>query len=152
MSASAPAHGFVAPVCDEDALPFYRFAREGRLCLPRCADTGRWIFPPRPLSPFGPAHTRRAPVWEEVSGRGAIWSFVVPHPPLLPAFAERLPLVVALVALEEDATVRLAGTLVGPGGAPLAEADVAGVRIGAPVRVAFERMDDEWTLPRWELA
>mgnify|MGYP002624739679 CR=1 FL=1 len=149
MSASNPPSGPVLPVCDEDALPFYVFARERKLCVQRCPDSGRWIFPPRPVSPYG-AH--RAPVWETVSGRGTIWSFVVPHPPMLPYFAERAPFNVVLVALDEDPTVRLAGNVVEGDDGALRPVPTERLRIGAPVRVVFDRLDDEWTLPRWVLA
>jgi hypothetical protein len=86
-----------------------------------------------------------------VSGRGTIWSFAVPHPPLLPWYAERAPYVVAAVALEEDPAVRLVGAVVARPGAAPGALDPAAVRIGAPVRVAFERVSDEVALPRWVL-
>lgn len=149
MSAGRAPAGFPAPVCDEDALPFYEHTRERRLCIQRCPDTKRWIFPPRPLSPYG---EHRAPVWEQVSGRGTIWSFVVPHAPLLPYFAERAPFNVVVVALEEDPTIRLTGNLVAREGGALGEVDPATIEIGARVQVVFDRIDDAWTLPRWVLA
>ena len=50
--------------------------------------------------------------WEVTSGRGRIWSFIVPHPPLLPAFAEVAPYNAIIVELEEDPLIRFAGNLV----------------------------------------
>jgi len=149
VTASSPPTGPVVPVCDEDTLPFYEATRRGELRIQRCRDTGRWIFPPRPLSPFG---THQEPEWAEVSGRGTIWSYVVPHPPLLPAFAEIAPFNVILVALDEDPTIRLTGNLVAREGGALNEVDPATIEIGAAVRVVFDAIDDEWTLPRWVLA
>ena len=56
--------------------------------------------------------------WIPMSGRATVWSFVVPHPPLLPAFAELAPYNVVVVALDEDPNLRLVGNLVAsPGGA-----------------------------------
>jgi uncharacterized OB-fold protein len=69
------------PAIDADAAPFFEGCREGVLRMQQCAETGRLIFPPRPMSPWAPHAT---PVWTAVSGRGTIWSFAVPHPPLLP--------------------------------------------------------------------
>jgi uncharacterized OB-fold protein len=137
------------PLIDEDAEPFFEGARRGELRLPRCRDSGRLIFPPRPLSPWG---RRREPEWVTVSGRGTIWSWVVPHPPLLSWFAARAPYNVILVALEEDASVRLVGNLVARPGGEIHEVDPAGIRIGAQVRVSFERVTDAIHLPRWVLA
>ena len=83
-----------------------------------------------------------------MSGRATVWSFVVTHPPLLPAYAELAPYVVVVVALDEDPTLRMVGNLVAAEGAPINSVDPATVRIGEPVRVVFEPVDDV-TLPRW---
>jgi len=149
MTASNPPTGPIVPVCDEDAQPFYEATRRGELRIQRCVDTGRWIFPPRPLSPFG---KHQAPEWARVSGRGTIWSFIVPHPPLLPYFAESAPFNVILVALDEDPTIRLTGNLLAREGGQLGDVDPATIEVGAAVRVVFDQIDDEWTLPRWVLA
>ena len=90
--------------------------------------------------------------WEALSGRGTIWSFVVPHPPLLPQFAELAPYNVIVVALDEDPTIRLVGNLVARAGGPIDEVDPAAIEIGAAVRVVFERVSDAIHLPRWVLA
>ena len=137
------------PELDDDSRPFFEAALRGELCIPRCSATGRLVFPPRALSPFAP----RAPLeWVTVSGRGTIWSFVVPHPPLLPWFAERAPYAVITVALDEDPRVRLVGNLVAREGGPIEEVDPATLRIGARVRVCFERVSEAIALPRWLLA
>jgi uncharacterized OB-fold protein len=149
MSASNPPAGPVLPVCDEDALPFYEATRRGELRIQRCVDTGRWVFPPRPLSPYG---GHRPLEWVAVSGRGTIWSFVVPHPPLLPAFAPFAPFNVIQVALDEDPTIRLTGNLLAREGGALDDIDPATIEIGAAVRVVFDPIDEDWTLPRWVLA
>jgi len=149
MTASTPPTDPILPVCDEDARPFYEATRTGVLKIQRCVDTRRWIFPPRPVSPWG-AH--RAPEWAEIEGKGTLWSFVVPHPPLLPYFAERAPYNVILVALDADPTIRLTGNLLREEGGSIGAFDAAQIEIGARVRVVFDRLDDEWTLPRWVLA
>jgi hypothetical protein len=136
------------PLLDEDSRPFYAAAARGELRVQRCTASGRLVFPPREFSPFAP----RAPLaWVPVSGRGAIWSFVVPHPPLLPGFAELAPYNVIAVALDEDPRVRLVGNLVAREGGSIAEVDPRTIRIGARVRVCFERLGDEIALPRWLL-
>jgi len=85
-------------------------------------------------------------------GRGTIWSFVVPHPPLLPQFAKVSPYNVIAVALEEDPTIRLVGNLVTAPGDPLETVDPASIEIGARVRVVFDPVTDEIHMPRWVLA
>ena len=134
------------PFIDDDSAPFWEGTRRGELRMQQCAETGRLIFPPRPMSPWG-QHTE--PTWTTVSGRGTIWSFAVPHPPLLPQFAELAPYNVILVALEEDPTIRMIGNLVAREGGPIDEIDPASIEIGTPVRAVFERVTDEITMPRW---
>ncbi len=134
------------PFVDPDALPFFEGALRGELRVQRCTATGRLLFPPRALSPFAP----RAPLeWVTVSGRGGVWSFVVPHPPLLPPFAALAPYNVIVVALDEDPALRLVGNLVARAGGPLNEVEPGSIRIGEPVRAVFERVADGVALPRW---
>lgn len=102
-------------------------------------------MPPRPMCP----RCRSLDVvWTPTSGRGTIWSFIVAHPPLLPAYAELAPYNVIVVALEEDPTIRFVGNLVASAGGPMNEIDPATIVIGDAVRVVFQRVDDV-TLPRW---
>lgn len=148
MSAPGPdaMDEWLLPPVDDLSRPFFEGALAGELRIPCCPETGRLFFPPRAASPFAP---HRAHGWKTVSGRGTIWSFVVAHPPLLPAWAERAPYLVVAVALDEEPTVRLVGNLVAePGGAigALGPDDVA---IGAPVRVVFEPLSPEIALARW---
>jgi uncharacterized OB-fold protein len=137
------------PPVDEDAAPFWEGARRGELRVQRCARTGRLFFPPRPTSPWAPHVT---PEWVAVSGRGVIWSFCAPHPPLLPPFDSLAPYVVLVVALEEDPRLRMVGNLVARPGGSIAEIAPSAVTIGASVRVLFEPESDEIHLPRWMLS
>jgi uncharacterized OB-fold protein len=86
--------------------------------------------------------------WEATSGRGRVWSFIVPHPPLLPAFAEYAPYNAIIVELEEDPLIRFAGNLVASADGDINEIDPATIEIGQPVRVVFHQIDDVF-LPRW---
>jgi uncharacterized OB-fold protein len=83
-----------------------------------------------------------------MSGRGTIWSFVVAHPPLLPAYAAIAPYNVVTVTLDEDPALRLVGNLVASPDGAINEVDPATIRIGEPVRVVFQKVEDVY-LPRW---
>lgn len=133
------------PIGEENAA-FWEGARAGELRVQRCVDTGRLIFPPRLRSPHG---ARREPEWVAVSGRGTIWSFAIPHPPLLPGFDTLAPYNVILVALEEDPTIRMVGNLVPQVGAPINALAPETIEIGAAVRVVFEPVDETIHMPRW---
>ena len=79
----------------------------------------------------------RAGLGPSVGSGGSIWSFVVPHPPLLPGFTELAPYNVVLVALDDDADIRMIGNLVVAPGRPPNEVDPASILIGEPVRAVF---------------
>ncbi len=136
------------PPLDPDAAPFWEGAKRGELRVQRCAETGRLIFPPRSMSPWAP---HSPPEWITLSGRGTIWSFVVPHPPLLPPYSKLAPYNVIVVALDEDPTIRLVGNLVARPGGAINEIDPHEIEIGAEVQVAFEPLSDDIALPRWVL-
>ena len=137
---------FLLPdVEDPDAAEFWAGCARGELLVQTCKSCGLRRMPPRPMCPRCRSLELR---WEAMSGRGAIWSFIVPHPPLLPAYQELAPYNVIVVALDEDPTIRFVGNLVtGPDG-QLNEVDPATITIGEPVRVVFQRVEDI-VLPRW---
>jgi hypothetical protein len=86
-----------------------------------------------------------------VSGEGTIWSFVVPHPPLLPEFTELAPYSVIIVSLAEDPRLRMVGNLVNEPGDRINAFDPDRIEIDARVRVVFEPVSESIHLPRWVL-
>ncbi|MEU5532863.1 OB-fold domain-containing protein [Streptomyces sp. NPDC020362] len=122
------------PVIDTDGAPFWEYAARGELRVQACADCGETRFPPRPCCPHCQSF---ASEWRPVPGRGRVWSYVVPHPPLLPDYAEQAPYNVVVVELEELPRIRLVGNLVSRAGAPLDSLDPQRIRIGARVQAVF---------------
>ncbi|WP_371653293.1 MULTISPECIES: Zn-ribbon domain-containing OB-fold protein [unclassified Streptomyces] len=143
----------LAPVTDDDGAPFWEYAARGELRVQACAapDCGRLRFPPRPCCPH--CHSFDSE-WRRMSGRGRIWSYVFPHPPLLPEYAAQAPYNAVVVELVEDPLIRLVGNVVAEPDAPLDSVAPERLRIGARVQVAFTRMSteaDSMTVPRWLL-
>ncbi|MFG3406185.1 Zn-ribbon domain-containing OB-fold protein [Streptomyces sp. NPDC048142] len=139
------------PVVDEDGAPFWEYAARGELRVQACASPGcgEPRFPPRPCCPHCGSFGSE---WRETSGRGRLWSYVIPHPPLLPAYAEQAPYNAVLVELADAPQIRLAGNVVASPDAPLNSVDPERLRIGAPVRAAFCPVGpDGFTLVRWLL-
>ena len=134
------------PEIDELTRPFWDGTLIGELRVQACGECGRLRFPPRPMCP---SCRSMASLWRAVSGRGSVWSFVVPHPPLLSGYSELAPYNVVVVALEEDSTIRMVGNLVAGEDAAINSVDPATIEIGSPVRVVFQRVSDEVALPRW---
>ena len=137
---------WLLPDTDEPtSAEFWAGAARGELLVQACASCGLRRMPPRPMC----SRCRSIEVrWEVTSGRGRIWSFIVPHPPLLPAFAEVAPYNAIIVELEEDPLIRFAGNLVTGADGEINEIDPATITIGEPVRVVFHQIDDVY-LPRW---
>ena len=125
----------IRPVVNQDTEFFWEGTRVGELRLQTCNACGELRHPPGPVCPSCHAMDRGHVV---ASGRGTIFSFLVHHAPQMPG--RELPVTIALVELEEG--VRFV-------------ADVRGnpedLAIGDPVVVGWDPVDDELTLPIWEV-
>jgi uncharacterized protein len=138
--------GFVLPDLDDnEGAGFWEGCAAGELRVQRCARC-EWIrHPPRPMCPQCQSTDRE---WVATSGRGTVWSYVVPHPPLLPAYSALAPYNVIVVALDDHPTVRVVGNLVSSPDGAINEIDPTTIRIGEAVRVTFASVDGV-TIPRW---
>ena len=112
---------------DPTTAPFWEGCARGELLVQACASCGLRRMPPRPMCPRCRSLETR---WEQTSGRGRIWSFIVPPPPLLPAFAEVAPYNAIIVELEEDPLIRFAGNLVASADGEINEIDPTTITIG----------------------
>jgi uncharacterized OB-fold protein len=144
VSAPGTLAAFPAPEPDADTQPFWDACRRRELVIQRCARCGAWLWQPRPVCSACQAPD---PVWTRVSGDGVVASWTVIRPPVLPAFAARVPFVILLVELAEG--VRLLGYLVDGDGRVLeTDGSAEAVRIG--MRVALRFHDQAGTmLPCW---
>lgn len=146
--------GILLPKSDDDSAPFWEATAKGELRIQKCTECGRLRFPPRPLCPRCQSFEHE---WALMSGKGTVWSWVKPHPPLLPAYAEVAPYNVIVVELDEDPAIRLVGNLVESDEGSLEALGVVdpdSVEIGEPVEVVFAEIDagegETVTLPRWK--
>ncbi|EPH44027.1 hypothetical protein STRAU_2890 [Streptomyces aurantiacus JA 4570] len=85
-----------------------------------------------------------------MTGKARIWSYAVPHPPLLPAYAALAPYNTALVELTDAPRIRLAGNVVAKAGAPPNSVPPDRLRIGARVQVVFADQAG-FVVPQWVL-
>ena len=140
---------FLLPRPDEDSAGFWDGCGAGELRVQTCSSCGRRRMPPRSMCPW--CRSRDAG-WVASSGRGQVWSFVVAHPPLLPAYAAEAPYNVIVVELEEDRSIRFVGNLVASPDGPIGEVDPSTITIGEPVEVCFSTPVDGIAMPRWTRA
>jgi uncharacterized protein len=109
--------------------PFWDGARRNELWLQRCEGCHGYLFYPRYLcTRCGSGKLR----WEQVSGRGTVFTYTVARRPTHPAFADRVPYVIAVVELEEGP--KLTTNIVG--------CEPVDVSIGLRVRATFEDAGD----------
>lgn len=127
------------PAITPEMRPFFAGAKRHELWIERCATCGVHRFPARAICS---ACLSTDAEWVRASGRGQIFSFNVMHQVYHPGFAAEVPYAVVVVQLAEGA--KMVSNLVG-----VAPSDV---RIGMPVRVVFDDITDEVTLPKFALA
>ncbi len=77
--------------------------------------------------------------WQPVSGFGRVKTWTVMRTAFLPGFADDIPYVVADIELDEQPGLRMA--------ARLRNVAAAEIRIGMPVQVAFDDVDDGVSIP-----
>jgi uncharacterized protein len=119
-----------APEITDHAAPFWAAAADGRLVVQRCTQCGQRQHYPRP---WCTNCLSEAVEFVESAGRGTIYTFTVVRRSPIPAFAARVPYVLAFVDLDEG--VRIVTNIV--------DCDPETVRIGQRVDARFEAIDDE---------
>lgn len=121
----------LAPAIGPDNEFFWNGLRKQKLLIQRCKGCGRLRNPPRPMCP-----NCRSLEWDtiESSGRGTVYSYVMPNEPKVPFFD--YPYIVALVELAEG--VRLVSNL--------CDIDPADVTVGMPVEACYQTFDNDLVL------
>ncbi|HVM96137.1 MAG TPA: Zn-ribbon domain-containing OB-fold protein [Candidatus Acidoferrales bacterium] len=125
------------PRPNEDSAPYWEAAQRGELRMQRCTGCSHVRFPPSLLCPrcLSPQHE-----WAKLSGRGTVYSWIVVHQSQHPAFNADVPYNVTIVELAEGPRLHT----------HIVECANDQIRIGMPVEVVFERINDEVTLPKFK--
>jgi uncharacterized protein len=116
-------------VKDPLTAEYFAGAARGELMITRCESCAAYVWYPQEDCPTCEGEL----TWVPVSGEGTLFSWAVVRRAFLPAFADAVPFVTALVAITEDPAVRLPTYLV--------DADPATLRADEPVRVAFRPLE-----------
>lgn len=122
------------PTINRDSDPYWASAREHALKLQRCQRCHKFRFYPSLSCHFCGSLDFD---WAPISGRGEVYTFTVVHRGPGSPFADLLPLVVAMVTLEEGPTM-----MTNIVGCPIED-----VAIGMPVEISYEDINDRITLP-----
>src|SRR5574341_47515 len=142
----------IVPDNDSEWKEFYAQARAHRLVVRTCTACGLLRYPPTHACPWC---AELGWTWQDVSGRGTIYSYEIVVHPIQPGFKELAPYPVVLVELDEqrgrptpDEALRIVANLVKPDLTPEEDRNVA---IGKRVRVVFQDLADHVALPQFTL-
>jgi uncharacterized OB-fold protein len=130
--------GMPQPMADYEAVPWWRAVAEHRLTVQRCTACGHTRLPPAPICPECRSSDSE---WQEVSGRGEVYTYTVVHRPI--AAEQQVPFVIAVVELEGGGGVRMITNIV--------DAVPEDLDVGLPVEVAWEDISEDLTVPRFRI-
>lgn len=124
------------PRIDEENRWFFEAAARHELVLERCGACGELRYYPRAVCP---ACSSSEVEYVRTSGRGTVYTFTVTWQNQAPGFREQLPYVMAYVELDEGP--RILTNVIG--------AKPEDIRVGMPVMVDFEDVNEEVALVRF---
>jgi uncharacterized protein len=124
------------PAITPDMREFFDGARAGRLMVQKCDSCGTLRFPAHELCSKCNSEVSQ---WVPVSGRGEVFSYNIMHQLYHPGFASEVPYAVVMVELEEGC--KFVSNLLG--------VKPHDIRCGMPVEVAFEKLSDEVSIPKF---
>ena len=127
----------LVPTPTADTQPYWDGLNEGRLRLQCCADCGKLRHYPRPVCD---ACFSMNAAWQDASGNGRVHSWTVTHHAFHPGWKADLPYTLVTVDLDEGVRMQ----------AQLRRLDASELRLGLPVRVAYEKATEGLTLPVFE--
>ena len=132
------AQGKQLPIPDEDSQIFWEGCRRHRLLIQQCDACQTFRFPPSPLCP---RCLSGLATWQDDPGRGTVATYCVYHSELAgPAWGGDLPYVVAVVHLAYSGIHMLSNLVCD---------QPERARIGLAVRVIFEPVSADMTLPKF---
>lgn len=138
---------------DSEYKGYFDAASEHRLVVKKCQDCGLLRGEPGPGCPWC---TSLKWEWQEVSGKGTIYSYQIIAHSIIPGFRDWVPYTIVLVELDEqsgeptpDDGLRITANLLNDNMEPEAEENVG---IGKRVEVAFLDTEDGLSLPQFKLS
>ena len=137
---------------DNEHRGYFEAAYDHRLVVKQCDDCALLRWEPGAACPWCMSMHWH---WQQVSGRGTIYSYQIVCQAIQAGFRDWTPYPIVLVELDEqrgrptpDEALRMVMNLVDGSFRPENEANVA---IGKRVEVIFQEIDGGFTLPQWRL-
>jgi uncharacterized OB-fold protein len=120
-----------------DTQPYWDGLQQGRLRLQCCADCGKIRHYPRPMCDSCWSMNVN---WVDAAGHGTVHSWTITHYAFHPGFKGDLPYILLTVDLPEG--VRMNAQARG--------IDTAKLRVGLPVKLVYDAVKQDLTLPLFE--
>ena len=138
---------------DTEYKGYFDAAQESRLVVKKCSDCGLLRGEPGPACPWCPSLKWE---WQDVSGKGTIYSYQIIAHTVIPGFRDWTPFPIVLVELDEQSGqptpgdgLRITANLVDGSMEPEKEENVA---IGKRVEVVFLTGEDGFAVPQFRLS
>ena len=138
---------------DQEHMGYFEAAAQHKLVMKKCQACNLLRWDPGPGCPWC---TSQEWEWQEVSGKGIIYSYGIVTHPIMPAFRDWVPYPIVLVELDEqrgvptpDEGLRLLTNLLDTDFKPEKEENVA---IGKRVEVVFTDLGEGFSLPQFRLS
>src|SRR5438105_5792377 len=129
------------PVPNEWTKPFWEAAKRGIVELQRCQSCGQFQHPPYATCTRCVATDLR---FEPVRGIGTIYAYTIMYHTGDKRFAAAVPYASIIVELDDAPGALMAGNLL--------NAEYTEAKVGRRVEIAFEKLNDDITLPQFRLA
>ncbi len=128
----------IQPEKDYDSVPYWESLKNHKAKIQRCEECGKFRFPPAPTCYYC---GKASGIWENISGKGKIYSWIVINHPIDKRLSNEVPFVVALIELHEGP--RVVGRLIG--------CNKDEIKSGLPVQVLYDDLDSELTLMNFQI-
>ena len=126
------------PTMDPDSKIYWDSANDKKLMVQYSIETEEYFLYSKQLT--NAANSNKIE-WRQVSGKGEIYSFTIVYAPAGPAFKEDTPYIVASIKLDEGARI-ISNILTN---------EIEKVAIGNRVKVVFEKQNDGFVIPKFEI-
>jgi uncharacterized OB-fold protein len=122
------------PVVQPWAKKFWENARLGKLTIQKCSNCGKYVFIPKLICPDCSSEDLE---WTEISGKGKVYTFSCKFDPI----GASNPDIIMTAAIDLEEGARMVSSIV--------NCKPEDLHCGMPVKVVFEKLDDEFTLPKF---
>ena len=121
-----------------DTKPYWDALHQGQLLYRHCNACAEPIFPPRALCPYCLSDKVD---WRPSAGTGRVYSFTIQHVAAAPAWKEKVPLALGIIALDEGYHMF----------AQILADQLDQIEIDRAVTLVFDKVSEELVLPKFRL-